>query len=93
MGINIRVRKWKKSKDIQTFAAALEKDLRECMRCRFFYGRNSRCAKEKCIRQQEIKQPGPDADSICFECPYRKMEGYCFPCMKKLLEVKKGESG
>ena len=94
MGINVRVQRvGKQLRDIQTFEATLEKDLRECMRCRFFYGRNSGCGKEKCVKEPEIKQPEPETDNMCFECPYRKIDGYCFPCMIKLLGEKKGESG
>lgn len=85
MGINVRLKKEIKPLEIPSYEVKLEKDLKDCMSCRFFYGSSSRCIKERCVKDQEIKQPKPDMDNKCFKCPYRKTEGYCFPCMKQLL--------
>ena len=77
-------------KGIIKVQAKLEKDLRSCMRCKFFYGNNRQCLLTKCVNEKskaEIKESSKE--DICFECPYRQSEGYCFPCMKKLLEKKK----
>lgn len=40
MGINVRVQKSPKPLDVIEVQAKLERDLRSCMRCRFFYGNN-----------------------------------------------------
>lgn len=40
MGINIRVQKSPKPLDVIEVEAKLKRDLRSCMRCRFFYGNN-----------------------------------------------------
>lgn len=62
----------------------LDKDLKECMRCKYFWGNNNRCRKSKCYKEKKF--PGVDKPaSECDGCPYNKGEGYCFPCMKKLL--------
>lgn len=41
MGINVRVQDAPKQKGIIAAQVKLEKDLRDCMRCKFFYGNNS----------------------------------------------------
>ena len=62
----------------------LDKDLKECMRCKYFWGNNNRCRKSKCYKEK--KSPVVDKpESECDGCPYNKGEGYCFPCMKKIL--------
>ena len=72
--------------------AKLEKDLRSCMRCKFFYGNDHQCLLKKCIKEESrVEMMEHDKNSSCFECPYRQGEGYCFPCMKKLLEKKEKE--
>ena len=67
MGINIRVQNPPKPLDVISAQAKLERDLRSCMRCRFFY---------------------TEREDMCFGCPYRQSERYCFPCMKKMLGIK-----
>ena len=51
MGINVRVQKSPKSLDVIEVQAKLERDLRSCMRCRFFYGNNRQCIAKKCVKQ------------------------------------------
>lgn len=92
MGINVKVQKFSKPKDIVTADVRLEIDLRNCMRCGYFHGNNRQCVAKKCvkedIRQQEI--PVEEKQSKCFKCPYPHAEGYCFPCMKEILgQIKK----
>ena len=62
----------------------LERDLKDCMKCKYFWGNNNRCINNKCYREKkkpEIKKTASECDG----CPYNKGSGYCFPCMKKIL--------
>lgn len=93
MGINVRVQKAPKPKDAINAQVKLERDLKSCMRCRFFYGNNSQCITKKCIKEDmEPEITMQDKGSKCYECPYRQSEGYCFPCMKKLLGYEEKET-
>ena len=87
MGINVKVQKSPKPRDIVTADARLERDLKSCMRCRYFYGNNSQCIAKKCVKEEmkklEIKEEAKK--NKCYECPYPQTDGYCFPCMKELL--------
>ena len=47
VGINVRVQKSPKPLDVIEVQAKLERDLRSCMRCRFFYGNNRQCITKK----------------------------------------------
>lgn len=86
MGINIKVKNAPKPLDAITVQAKLERDLKSCMRCRFFYGNNSQCIAKQCVREEKKPEiTEVEKDSKCFECPYRQSEQYCFPCMKKIL--------
>ena len=67
----------------------LDRDLKSSMKCKFFWGNNHMCALKKCYKEK--KKPIPqnnDKKSECDGCTYKQSEGYCFPCMKKLLERK-----
>lgn len=62
----------------------LDRDLKACMKCKYFWGNNHRCINKKCYREKkktEIKKPVSECDG----CPYNKGNGYCFPCMRKIL--------
>lgn len=86
MGINVRVQDAPKPNGIIAAQVNLEKDLKDCMRCRFFYGNNSQCLARKCVREEskpEITEQ--DKEDMCFGCPYKQSEQYCFPCMRKIL--------
>ena len=92
MGINVRIQKAPKPKDAVIAQVKLEKDLRSCMRCEFFYGSSRQCIAKKCVEEESrVRKMEPGKGSSCFGCPYRKPEGYCFPCMKKMLERKREE--
>ncbi len=43
MGINVRMQNVPKPDGIIAAQVNLEKDLKDCMRCKFFYGNNSQC--------------------------------------------------
>ena len=51
MGINVRVQKAPKARNIVTVEARLERDLRSCMRCRNFHGNNRQCIAKKCVKE------------------------------------------
>ncbi len=66
----------------------LEKDIKDCMHCKFFWGNNHRCATNKCGRQKAKKELEKKIPEKCVGCPYRQSESYCFPCMKDILSKK-----
>ena len=88
MGINTKgsAKKKLKKKKVDP-KVKLERDLKSCMRCKFFYGNNNRCIKnKKCSgRMTEKAALKEKKNSKCFGCPYRKGKSYCFPCMRELL--------
>lgn len=84
MGINTKRQKPEKKKVAIDAKEQLERDLRSCMNCKYFYGNDIRCIKNKKCgagkqKQEEYK------DSKCIGCPYGKNSRYCFPCMKDIL--------
>ena len=86
MGINVRAQETPKQSGMTAAQAKLEKDLEDCMRCRFFYGNNRQCLGKECVREEsrpEITER--DKEDMCFGCPYRQSKKYCFPCMRKIL--------
>lgn len=88
MGINVKVQKHPKQKNVITAEAKLERDLRSCMRCRFFYGNRQQCIAKKCVRDEvQTKEAKEQKNSKCVGCPYHQSEQYCFPCMKEILGI------
>lgn len=85
MGINVKVQNYPKPKDIITVEARLEKDIRDCMRCRFFHN-SSQCVASRCVKEEMPRTEEKRGKEICQGCPYRQSAQYCFPCMKKILE-------
>ena len=61
----------------------LERDLKDCMHCRFFWGHNNRCANGTCCKPSKKKEQKLPAE--CVGCPYYQGNDYCFPCMRKLI--------
>ena len=54
MGTNVRIRKYPKCEDAITAEVILERDIKSCMRCRFFH--NSRqCIANKCEISRKSK--------------------------------------
>lgn len=82
MGIFVKTDKTKKEVFIEE--ESFDESLRKCLRCKYFFGRDNRCIKSKCFNEK--KQATKEIPPKCVGCPYRKSEGYCFPCMKDLLE-------
>lgn len=85
MEISVRLQKPVKQEKIVCFHAKQDKDLRECLHCRYFYGSSRRCIAQHCTKEMAGLQEQVDKDSPCYGCSYKKQEGYCFPCMKKIL--------
>ena len=64
----------------------LVSELIECMHCEFFWGHNNRCVKSKCCKEVEsIDNNERSIPDICIGCPYYHGDGFCFPCMLKLI--------
>lgn len=61
----------------------LERELKDCMHCRFFWGHNNRCANGTCCKPSKKKEQKFPTE--CVGCPYYHGNGYCFPCMRKLI--------
>lgn len=95
MGINIKIKNAPKPLDAVTVQAKLERDLKSCMRCRYFYGNNRQCIAEQCVKEEQKQVvTEQEKESKCYGCPYRQSENYCFPCMVNILgkKVKVNES-
>ena len=61
----------------------LERELKDCMHCRFFWGHNNRCANGTCCKPSKKKEQKLPTE--CVGCTYYRGNGYCFPCMRKLI--------
>lgn len=85
MELNIRENKYPKFKGTFIMQTALEKDLKSCMNCRFFYSSSRQCIASKCVMEQKEMIQEADINSPCRGCPYKQAERFCFPCMKKIL--------
>ena len=51
MGINVKVQKSPKPIEIITVEARLVRELKSCMRCRYFHGNNRQCIAKKCVKE------------------------------------------
>lgn len=68
MGINVRVQNAPKPSTVIVTQVELEKDLKSCMRCKFFYGNNSQCLGKKCVREEsKSKMMEQDKEDMCFK--------------------------
>lgn len=90
MGINTKGSDKKNAKVKKTDPKIqLERDLKSCMRCKYFYGHNSGCLKnKKCAKgmsKREKELLAEKKKSKCYDCPYGKDKSYCFPCIRELL--------
>lgn len=50
--------------------AKLERDLKDCMRCKYFWGNDSRCIRSKCYKEEK-KPEVEKTKSECDGCPYK----------------------
>lgn len=77
MGINVRVQKCQKPLGIIEVQANLERDLKSCMRCRFFYGNNRQCIAKKGVKggiAEAVQQEKEHEKEIVFEQEESKMD-------------------
>lgn len=88
-GISVRIRNPGKRRNLAAFEVKVEKDIKQCMQCRFFYGSSRQCIAKECVKK--LRQKETVRNSQCAGCSYRQSESYCFPCMKKILGGKKEE--
>ncbi|MDE5699346.1 MAG: hypothetical protein K2I96_18385 [Lachnospiraceae bacterium] len=88
-GIGVRIQKPGKRRELTAFEVKVEKDIKQCMQCSFFYGSSRQCIAKECVKK--LRQKETVRNSQCAGCPYRQSENYCFPCMKKILGGKKEE--
>lgn len=63
----------------------LDRDLKDCMHCKFFWGNNHRCAINKCCKENQKIVEKKEIPDKCVGCPYKQSNDYCFPCMKDIL--------
>ena len=80
MEINVKVQKSPKPTDIVVAEAKLERDLKSCMRCRFFHGNNRQCILKKCVKEEK-KQPEiteKEKQSKCFGYSLTMDTRFCF---------------
>lgn len=61
-----------------------DRELKSCMRCKYFYGNSAQCIKRNCVKDSEQKINNEISD-YCKDCPYKQEGKYCFPCMKKIM--------
>ena len=87
MGINAKKQKPEKNSKENNAKEKLERDLRSCMKCKYFWGNDNRCINnKKCGSKNSTNcNAYKPKDSKCIGCPYGKDNLYCFPCMKDLL--------
>ena len=88
MGINQKQFKSKKPDKAEREQKRFDRELRECMHCRFFWGRNHRCTLNKCCKAQTSIAQEKVIPEKCMGCPYKQSNDYCFPCMKDILNRK-----
>ncbi len=62
------VKKNEKRKMPEPQQKKLESELKECMRCRFFWGNDSRCISKKCCKPKNKKERRIPEE--CQGCPY-----------------------
>ncbi len=68
----------------QSVERKIDKELRECMKCKYFHGNTSRCLTTNCVKMEE-KNNNAVTISKCVDCPYGRGKTVCFPCMLELL--------
>lgn len=59
----------------------LERELKDCMHCRFFWGHNNRCANGTCCKPSKKKEQKLPTE--CVGCPYYSREWLLFSLYAK----------
>lgn len=85
MGINQKKNKSKKLDKAERERKRFDRELRDCMHCKFFWGNNHRCAMNKCCKTKQETVTEKKIPEKCVGCPYKQSNEYCFPCMKKII--------
>ncbi|MBD8917828.1 MAG: hypothetical protein EGR90_05570 [Lachnospiraceae bacterium] len=85
MGINQKRNKVNISDKSSNKQKKLDRELRECMRCKHFWGNNRQCLLKKCYKGSAKPKEQKKLSKKCVGYPYGNENGYCFPCMKKIL--------
>ena len=81
---DVRIQKEGRQETASETKIKLTKELRDCMNCRYFHGNNSQCIRTGCIACPKEK-PEIDVTHACYQCRFSKPEGYCFPCLRKMM--------
>lgn len=63
----------------------LERELKDCMHCKFFWGHNNRCANGTCCKPSKKKEQKLPAE--CVGCPYYQGNDYCFLILSILVDT------
>lgn len=90
MGKNYKAEKSKKPDKAERERKRFDRELRDCMHCKFFWGNNHRCAINKCCKSKKRNVQEKKMPEKCVGCPYKQSDDYCFPCMKDILSRKRG---
>lgn len=61
----------------------LERELKDCMHCRFFWGHNNRCANGTCCKPSKKKEQKLPTE--CVGCPYYQGNPDCFDLVEWVL--------
>lgn len=90
VGVNHRRGKSNKPDKAEKERKRFDRELRDCMHCKLFWGNNHRCGINKCCKSKPKIVQEKKIPEKCLECPYKQSDSYCFPCMKDILNGKRG---
>lgn len=62
----------------------LERDIRECKLCQFYYGRPISCLANQCVREDKTERK-KETSNKCYQCAYRRGDQICNICMIDLI--------
>ena len=65
----------------------LERELKDCMHCRFFWGHNNRCANGTCCKPSKKKEQKLPTE--CVGCPYYQGKCYSYKNVKSIITPSK----
>ena len=85
MGINQKRSRTKKQDKATLEKRRFDRELRECMHCKYFWGNNHQCLLNKCSKSQNVYKKEKSIPEKCKGCSYNQSDNYCFPCMKDML--------